>query len=115
LALAGRADLALQQLRQVPAIAADDPTLLMTSALDRLQYGRTDDALTTARQLVICCPDSRELALLVNECVKSMEKGEDLAALRGLVDEAANGNQTPERLRVVSRIIDVRLARRRNG
>jgi hypothetical protein len=115
LALAGRADLALQQLSQVPAMPSDNPTLLMTRAVDRLQQGHTADALTTARQLVTCCPDSKELVLFVNECAKSVEKVEDLTALRGLVDEAANGRQTPERLRVVSRIIDIRLARRRNG
>jgi hypothetical protein len=111
LGLAGRADLGLQQLLRIPTMASDNPELLMTSALDRWQRGRTADALTGAGQLVVCCPDSNELALFVNECVKSVEKEEDFAALRRLVNEAANHRPMPERLRIVSRIIDIRLAR----
>jgi len=114
LALAGRADLGLEQLRRIPAMPADHPAFLMTSALDGLQQSRTTDALATARQLVACCPNSNELALFVKECVNSVNKPEDLAALRRLVNEAGEGRKKPERLRTVSRIIDIRLARLRD-
>src|SRR5262249_26627791 len=98
LALAGRADLGLEQLLRVPVMPSDNPALLMTTALDRLQRGRIADALTAARQLVVCCSNSNELALFVSECVKSVEKEGDLAALRRFVNEAANHRPMPDRL-----------------
>ena len=115
LALTGRADLGLQQLLRVSGLSPDHPTFLMTNALERLQRGQIADALATAHQLVVCCPDSNELALFVSECVQSEARPNDLEAVLSLVNEATHDGAIPERLRVTRRVIEARLRKFGNG